>query len=58
MNRIILMKGNTVLNEISNPRIRVPVKAELPYVILGRDTIFKKYKIRFEENEKQLWLIQ
>lgn len=57
MDRIILMKDNTVLNEITRPRIRVPLDYEMPFVVLGRDTIFKKYKILFEENDKQLWLI-
>ena len=36
VNRIPLMKGRTVLNEMTNPYIRVPLNNELSFVILGR----------------------
>lgn len=58
INRIALIKNQVVLNEFVNPTIRVPLIDNMRFAILGRDIIFKKYKIRFEENDQQFWLIQ
>lgn len=58
INKIVLTKDRVVLNELINPTVRVPLVDNLDFSILGRDTIFKKYKIRFEENDQQFWLIQ
>lgn len=50
-----IIKGkNAIVEEFPNLLLHIPVKAgTLPYMVLGRDSIFRRFDIRFQErNEK------
>ncbi len=53
---IEILKGGTTMSEFE-PEVHVPIDPErVPYVILGRDTIFLLYDITFRENLGQFIL--
>ena len=57
INRMFIINGSTKLAKFKNPVIRVPIKDEgIPFVILGRDSIFQKFDIKFQESKQQLQL--
>jgi len=54
---IILLKGNTPFSKILNFPVYVPVEeGRIPYVVLGRDSIFGKFDITFRENKQRFIL--
>ena len=55
LEKLVLLKGrNSIHDEFQNIGVQVPVNPDaIPYVVLGRDTLFRRYDITFEErNEK------
>jgi len=55
LDRLVLIKGrNSIYDEFQNVKVQVPVNPQaIPYVVLGRDSLFRRYDITFEErNEK------
>lgn len=54
---ISLLKGNRVFAKFPNFPVYVPTDAgRLPYVVLGRDSIFRKFDITFRENQMRFIL--
>jgi len=54
---ISLLKGNSVFAEFPNFPVYVPTDAgRVPYVVLGRDSIFRKFDITFRENQRRFIL--
>ncbi len=52
-----VIKGQTTLTEFNNLIIRVPSKEDgIPFIILGRDSIFRRFSIRFDEHKQELHL--
>lgn len=57
--KISVIKGQTLLSEFTNMGIRVPTKDDgIPFIILGRDSIFLKYDIKFQESLSQIQLLK
>lgn len=57
--KISVIKGTTILAEFNHALVRIPSKKEgIPFVILGRDSIFFRYDIKFQENKQQLQLVR
>lgn len=53
----LVKNKNSVFDEFINLIINVPVKSNtLPYIVLGRDSIFRKFNIRFIEVEEKVIL--
>lgn len=55
LERLVLIKGrNSIYDEFQHIKVQIPVNPQaIPYVVLGRDSLFKRYDITFEErNEK------
>lgn len=53
----LFKRKNTVFDEFVNMHIEVPTKpGTLPYMVLGRDSIFRHFNIRFEENNEKVML--
>jgi len=55
LKRLVLLKNVTPFAEFPQIRVIVP-KPEgiLPYVVLGRDYVFKRFDITFHENRQKL----
>jgi len=55
LKRLSLLAGGKIFSDFPNLTIGVPSKRErdLPYVILGRKEIFKRFHITFKENIKK-----
>ena len=55
--KLTVLKVNKILTEFSNLSVRVPAKNDgIPFVVLGRDSIFRKFNIKFQENLQQIHL--
>ena len=55
--KLTVLKINNVLTYFDNLEVRVPSKDDgVPFVVLGRDSIFRKFDIKFQENLQQLHL--
>ena len=53
----LVKRKNKVFDEFTNMQIEVPTKPlTLPYMVLGRDSIFRHFTIRFEENNEKVVL--
>lgn len=53
----LVKRKNQVFDEYTNMQIEVPTKPRtLPYMVLGRDSIFRHFTIRFEENNEKVML--
>lgn len=53
----LIKSQNTAFDEFVNLPISVPTKPQtLPYMILGRDSIFRHFTIRFLENDEKIVL--
>ncbi len=56
--KLLVIKNQTTLAEFDNLRVRVPTKEDgVPFVVLGRDSIFFKYDIMFQESLSQIRLV-
>jgi hypothetical protein len=54
---IAILKVNKSLAQFPNFPVYVPTEADrIPYVVLGRDSIFRKFDIVFRENLKKIVL--
>ena len=54
---ISILKGNTIMARFSNFQAYVPTEADrIPYVVLGRDSIFRKFDVTFRENLQKIIL--
>ena len=55
LKRLSLLKGGKVFYEFPNIRVLVPseMSRDLPYVILGRNSVFKRFYVTFKENIKK-----
>ena len=53
-----LLKGGAIFSSFNNLGVLVPssIKKDLPYVILGRDTVFTRFNIFFNEKHKEFTL--
>lgn len=58
IDRCVLVKGiNSIYEEFDNLFTFVPVQAgTLPYMILGRESIFRRFDIKFQEREEKVIL--
>jgi hypothetical protein len=58
LKKLTVLVGGKTLSEFSNIRVLVPAQRDkdLPYVILGRDSIFKRFHITFKENIRKFVL--
>ena len=56
--KVILVKGvNSIYDEFRNVFTYVPQKPQtLPYMILGRDTLFRRFDIKFHERQEKVTL--
>ncbi len=55
--KLTVLKINRILTDFDNLIVRVPAKDDgVPFVVLGRDSIFRKFDIKFQENLQQLHL--
>lgn len=55
--KITLKKGVNGICELENVLVHVPKPpAEIPYAVLGRDTVFQLFEITFRENEGRFLL--
>ena len=53
----LIKNKNSVFDEFTNLITNVPVEPDtLPYMVLGRDSIFRKFNIRFIEVEEKIML--
>jgi hypothetical protein len=51
---IQLLKGGYVFDEFKDWPVTVPVNREaIPYVVLGRDSVFLRYDITFRERQRR-----
>jgi hypothetical protein len=54
---IAILKGNTGVARFSNFPVYVPTEPDrIPYVVLGRDSIFRKFDVTFRENLERVIL--
>ncbi len=54
---IDVIKGQILLTKFENLRVRVPTEKDgIPFVVLGRDSIFFRYNIKFQESKQQIQL--
>ena len=52
--RLSLLSGGKIFSDFRNLMVLVPSRErDLPYVILGRDTVFKRFHTTFKENIKK-----
>lgn len=56
--KVVLVKGrDSAYDEFTNLHVLVPVLPDtLPYFILGRDSIFKRFDIKFQERQEKITL--
>ncbi len=56
-NSLTLMKGVTPIHEYDERLMYIPKEpVELPYAVLGRDTIFRTFEITFRELDERFIL--
>jgi len=54
---IAILKGNTVIAHFKDFPVYVPLdEGRIPYVVLGRDSIFRKFDVTFRENKQRIIL--
>ena len=54
---IAVLLGSDVMCDMGQREIQVPVsRSAIPYVVLGRDTLFQEYDIKFMERSKMMAL--
>jgi len=58
LKRLSLMAGGAIFSDFPNIAVLAPsqVERDLPYVVLGRDSVFKRFHITFKENIKKFVL--
>lgn len=58
LQKVSLVKGrDSIFDEFENINVFVPVDENaIPYVVLGRDLLFQRYDILFEERNKKVIL--
>jgi len=58
LEKLILVKGRaSIFDEFENVKVEIPVNPKaIPYVVLGRDTLFRRYDIKFEERNEKIIL--
>lgn len=58
LEKLSLVKGRTsIFDEFFNVRVWVPAnEGTIPYMVLGRDHLFKRYDIEFEERNEKVTL--
>lgn len=58
IDKVVLLKGmNSIYDEFPNLFTFVPVQPQtLPYMILGRENLFRRYDIKFHEREEKVTL--
>lgn len=55
LRRLVLIKNVTTFSTYRNIKVLVPEEEEiLPYVILGRDYVFKRFDITFSEKRRKM----
>ena len=54
MDSIDLLKGPNPFCSLKNASVLVPPPRAIPYVVLGRNTIFREHDIMFRENQKHM----
>lgn len=53
--KISLMKGQQIFAEFEECVVHVPAgSAEIPYMVLGRDSVFKEFNITFQEKKEKI----
>ena len=53
----LIKNQNSIFDEFVNLPINVPTDEQtLPYMVLGRDSIFRHFTIRFMENDEKIFL--
>ena len=53
----LIKNKNAVFDEFTNLSVNVPVKTNtLPYMVLGRNSIFRRFDIRFMERAEKITL--
>lgn len=59
LERLSLLVGGKIFSDFSDVSVLVPTRPEhdLPYVILGRDTIFTRFHVTFKEKVKKFVLV-
>ena len=54
LKKLSLLAGGNIFSEFPNFKVLIPSpEKDLPYTILGRDTVFKRFHITFKENIKK-----
>lgn len=54
---ISILKGTVALTTFQNQPVYVPTEPDrIPYVVLGRDSIFRKYDVIFREKKQRILL--
>lgn len=58
LKKLSLLSGGNIFSEFVNLRVLVPTESErdLPYAILGRDSIFKRFYVTFIEKSHRFIL--
>lgn len=58
LKKLSLLAGGKIFSEFPNIQVLVPSQPErdIPYTILGRDYVFKRFHITFRENIKKFLL--
>jgi len=56
LKQLQLLKGNHVFAKFNETIVHIPTEDEedLPHMILGRDSIFKRYAVTFHENKRKM----
>ena len=53
----LFRKKNQKFDTFANMKVEIPTKPQtLPYMVLGRDSIFRHFNIRFQENDRKVIL--
>lgn len=53
----LIKNKNAVFNEFINLKVNVPIQPNtLPYMVLGRDSIFRRFSIKFVEQTEKVIL--
>lgn len=57
--RLSLLSGKRIFSDFHNLRVLIPsqIERDIPYVILGRDSAFRRFHITFRENLKKFTLV-
>ena len=59
LKRLSLLRGRNIFSSFGNLRVLVPSqkKRDLPYVILGRDTVFNRFHVLFKEKRREFSIV-